>query len=53
MLISIIPLIVLLVGLLTYALASNPKVQEIGRIAIFVGLFFTVMVCAHQTLRLG
>jgi hypothetical protein len=32
-------LLVALVGVLAYALSANPKVQEIGRISYFAGLF--------------
>jgi len=52
MLVAIIPVIVLVVGLLTYALAGNPKAQEAGRIAFFVGLFFAVAAAAGHVLRL-
>jgi len=31
-------LLVAVVGLLMYALCSNPKLQEIGRLAFFAGL---------------
>lgn len=31
-------LAVALVGVLTYALSANPKLQEIGRISYFAGL---------------
>lgn len=37
-----IAVIVTVIGILAYALASNPKVQEIGRIAFGVGLFFVL-----------
>lgn len=37
-----IPIVVFGLGLLLYLLASNAKAVEIGRIAIFVGLFVTV-----------
>lgn len=33
-----ISLLVSLIGLLMYAFAANPKLQEIGRISYFVGL---------------
>jgi hypothetical protein len=33
-----VDLLVALVGILAYALSSNPKVQEIGRISYFAGL---------------
>lgn len=38
MIIVIFPLLICIVGLLMYVLASNPKVQEIGRIMFFTGL---------------
>ncbi len=38
----LVPVIVLIVGALVYALAANPKVSEMGRIAFFVGLLWTV-----------
>jgi len=34
-----ISLLVALVGVLMFALAANPKLVEIGRIAFFCGLF--------------
>jgi hypothetical protein len=34
-----LPLLVAVIGLLVYALSANPKVQELGRIAYFCGLF--------------
>jgi hypothetical protein len=36
------PLLVAIVGVLVYALASNPNVSEMGRIAYAVGLLWTV-----------
>jgi hypothetical protein len=42
MLIALIPVIVLLVGLLCWALAVNPIVKEAGRIGFFVGLLWAV-----------
>ncbi len=38
MLVIVTPVIVCVVGLLMYALASNPKVSEIGRIMFAFGL---------------
>jgi len=52
MLIAIIPLIVLLLGALVYALASNPKAAEMGRIAFLCGLFVLTWVLAGKTVRL-
>ena len=40
------PALVAALGLIGYALASNPKVVEMGRIAFFCGLFFVVWVLA-------
>ncbi len=42
MLIIVVPLLVALIGALVYALAANGKVSELGRIAYFVGLLWTV-----------
>jgi Na+/phosphate symporter len=53
MLIAIIPLLILVVGLLMYALAANPKVQEAGRIMFFCGMLVITFVLARQTLSLG
>lgn len=36
-------LLVAIVGLLMYALATNPKLQEIGRISYFAGLLAFLM----------
>lgn len=41
MTISIFAVLVALVGVLIYALSTNPKLQEIGRIMFFCGLFVT------------
>ncbi len=34
---AIIPILVAIVGLVTYALAANPKAAEVGRILFFCG----------------
>jgi hypothetical protein len=52
MLISIVAVIVALVGCLVYALSANGKLQELGRIAFFVGLFWTVAMFAKNAVRL-
>jgi len=38
----LIPIVVFGVGLLVYLLASNAKVAELGRLAVFVGLLVIV-----------
>jgi len=35
--------VVAVVGVLAYGLSSNPKVQELGRIAYFAGLFVALL----------
>lgn len=39
MTVSILAVIVGVLGALVYALSANPKLQEIGRIMFFCGLF--------------
>lgn len=52
-LIAIIPLLVALVGAVTYAVSANPKVSELGRIAFFAGLLVTMLAMAGHTIRIG
>ncbi len=40
--IIVLPLLVCLIGLLAYALSSNPKVAELGRLAFACGLLVTL-----------
>ncbi len=42
-----IALAVCIVGLLLYLLAAPPKLQEVGRIMFFVGLWFVVQAVSH------
>jgi Na+/phosphate symporter len=44
------PALVALLGLLCYIISSNPKINELGRIAFFCGLLVTTFVLASQTL---
>lgn len=53
MIVAVVPVLVAVAGALTYALSANGKVQELGRIAFFVGLFFTVAGVAGHVIRLG
>lgn len=48
---ALIPLAVAMLGVLIYALASNPKSVEIGRILFFVGAFWLVAILAHRDFR--
>ena len=52
MTIALLPLLVCALGLVVYALSSNPKVAEAGRIAYFVGLFWIVELFANHIVRL-
>ena len=47
----LIPLLVCVAGALIYALATNPKLVEMGRIAYFVGLLWTVYDFATAVIR--
>lgn len=39
----VFPVLIAIVGLLLYALASNPKISEIGRILFFAGTLATLL----------
>jgi hypothetical protein len=45
-------LLVAIVGALVYALSANPKVQELGRIACFCGLFVFLLRLSPTALKL-
>lgn len=45
--ISIAPLLVAVIGLLVYALSTNAKVAELGRIAFFAGLLAALISSGH------
>ena len=49
--IAYIPLICAIVGVLLYVLASNPKVQEIGRLAYFAGFLVLMFTLASKTVH--
>ena len=48
----LLPLLVCIVGLLVYVLASNPKVSEMGRIAYGFGLLVTLLVFSTHGVKL-
>lgn len=52
MAILLIPLVVFILGSAVYVLAANPKAQEIGRAALWVGLFFTIAAVSKVVVRL-
>lgn len=45
-------ILVALIGLLLYALSSNTKVAEVGRILFFCGALATVLKLAERNVRL-
>jgi hypothetical protein len=45
-------LLVALIGLLMYALCSNPKLAEIGRLSYFAGLLSFLLNGASELLRI-
>ncbi len=53
MLTATIPLLVAVIGLLIYALSSNGKVAELGRLAFAAGLLVGLLSVAGHVLRLG
>ncbi len=52
MLIAFVPVLVMILGLLLWLLASNPVVKDIGRICFIIGTFFTVSALSGHTVRL-
>ncbi len=51
MIIAYVPLFVALLGLLLYALASNAKVQECGRLMFFAGMLVFLFTVSGKTIR--
>lgn len=52
MVIALVPVAFVVAGLLMYALASNPKVSEMGRLAFFCGLFWMTYTLMGHALHL-
>lgn len=48
-----VSLLVALIGVLAYALSTNGKVQEIGRISYFAGLLVFLLQLTPQVLAIG
>lgn len=53
MLIAIVPLLMIVVGVLVYALSANPKVSEIGRLTLFAGLLAFALAFSGHVVSLG
>jgi len=52
MLIAIWPLVIAVIGALVYALASNSKAAELGRLVFFCGFFWLVYSLVGHTLKM-
>lgn len=53
MIISTVPLLFTVAGLLAYALSANPKVAELGRLTFAVSLLVVLWHFSGLTFRLG
>jgi len=53
MLVAIIPLLVAIIGLVIYAMASNAKAGECGRLMFGAGLLVCLFLASHQTVRVA
>lgn len=53
MAVAIFPIVLAVTGALIYALASNPKVVEVGRAAMWAGFFSLAFALASHTLKIG
>lgn len=53
MLVTVFPIVILVLGVLIWALAGNPLVKEAGRIMFFCGLLVLTLSLAHVTWRVG
>lgn len=51
--IILLPLLVAVIGLLMYALCTNPKLVEVGRIMFWTGLLATLLGNAHIVQAVG
>jgi len=52
MIIAIAPLLIAIIGLLMWVLATNGKVQEAGKILFFCGVLVLTMGLGQKTVRL-
>lgn len=51
MVISVLAILVMILGALVYALASNSKLSEMGRLAFFAGLLAELMATGQHAIR--
>lgn len=50
---ALLPALVALIGMLVYALSSNAKVAELGRLAFFAGLLVFLFETSHDVTHLS
>lgn len=53
MMIAVWPLVIAVIGALVYALASNTKAAELGRIVFMCGFFWLVYSLVGHSLKIG
>lgn len=53
LIVAIVPALVCLIGALVYALSSNGKVVELGRLAFLAGLIALCFAFASHVVRVG
>lgn len=53
MIIAVVPFILAVIGALLYALATNGKVSEVGRIMFFCGLLVLTFALAREVVHFG
>jgi hypothetical protein len=53
MIITIVPLLVAIIGLLMYLLSSNAKVAEVGRLMFACGLLAWLFSTSRASVRIG
>jgi Na+/phosphate symporter len=53
MLLAIVPVLMIVIGALTYGLSTNGKVSEIGRLVLFAGLLAFALSYAGSVVSLG
>jgi hypothetical protein len=51
--VTVVPLLAAIIGLLVYVLASNPKVSEVGRIVFMTAILVVWFTMAGKTVRIG
>lgn len=53
MMIAVVPLVAAIVGALTYALSSNTKVVELGRLVFFAAMIALMVASASHVVHVG